>query len=174
MSMRTFYRSFSTTLALASKSISNRVIIPPSSPFNGPVQKSEYKQLPLDSDFIEKSYNELEQFSTDFLQKHLKKSYSDFENHPDQLVFELEKYIELHVIPRHSVSSGQMVNTGNRVLPMVYCKSMSDKLVIERFLDFCNGVKLTLRLNGGHTCIFDILLQGKAAFDQFEKRNASN
>lgn len=174
MFTRNFIRHFSATIPRCSKSVSSRVIIPPPSHFGGAKEisireKTEYKQLPDDSNYIEKFYNELEQFSQDFLQKQLNKSYSDFDNDPDELVFELEKYIELQIIPRHSVLTEQPNKSAGSAVSTVYCKTMSDKLVIERFLDFCKGVKLTLRLNGGHSFIFDVLLQSKAVFDQFQR-----
>ncbi|SCU84033.1 LAMI_0C05908g1_1 [Lachancea mirantina] len=171
-------RGLSSTARLTSKSVSGRIIVPPATHFtqqtdSTPISslKGEYKQLPEDSNYIEKFYNELERFSTDVLHGQLKKTYTDFDDNPDDLVFELEKYIELQVIPQHSSYVEKTADfSASRPLSTIHCKSVGDKLAIDRFLDFCSGVKLTLRLNGGHSFIFDVLLQAKSSFDEFEKK----
>ncbi|KAG0655328.1 hypothetical protein C6P44_000383 [Monosporozyma unispora] len=128
--------------------------------------RHEYKQLPEDSNYIENFYSELEQFEKEYLQSVLKKSYNSFENDPDELVFQLEKYVELHVLPKYSSQ-----NPSNYFIPQlkVYCGGLSDKVIVERYLEFINAVRLTLRLNGGHSFIFDVLLKAKNVFDQLEK-----
>lgn len=159
-----------------SKEVSSRILVPPASHFrnsrlgdssfrmrrdddnkgsNADVTSSEYKQLPEDSNYIEAYYNELQLFLDDHLKKQLGKTYVDFENDPDELIFQLKKYIELCVLPRYDPNKP------------------SGKLIIERFLAFEQGVMLTLRLNGGHTFIFDVMLQAKSVFDKLdsEKRN---
>ncbi|CAR22126.1 Fmp23p [Lachancea thermotolerans CBS 6340] len=172
-SRRLSSRFLCTSARLGSQAVSNRVIVPPASHFqqrtaaSAKLAKKEYRQLPENCGYIENFYNELEQFSNDFLTSQLNKSYSDFDDCPEDLVFEIDKYIETRIIPRHSVSSAAKQDARGARPPIV-CETVSDKLVIERFLDFSNGVKLTLRMNGGYTFIFDVMLQGKAAFDQFE------
>lgn len=154
-----------------SKITSQRVIIPPRSHFkqaslNSSTPRHEYKQLPEDSNFIENFYSELEQFEKEYLRAVLKKTYYSFENDPDELIFQLEKYVELHVVPKHSSTT-----QSNYFIPQVniYCNGMSDKVIVERYLEFINAVRLTLRLNGGHSFIFDVLLKAKNIFDQLEK-----
>ncbi|KAG0673462.1 hypothetical protein C6P41_004416 [Kluyveromyces marxianus] len=175
-----FTRAFRTFAPVSSKSVSNRIIIPPVTQVNygQPSLKalqSEYKQLPDNSNFIEKYYNELQTFRDEFLVPHLNKQYTDFEENPDDLVFEIEKYIECQVIPKHSVytQKSDLMAQGEQ-LPMVYCDTVGDKMIIERFLDFCRGVRHTLRLNGGHSVIFDIMLQSNSVFEDFERRRASS
>ncbi|KAL3228957.1 hypothetical protein RNJ44_02044 [Nakaseomyces bracarensis] len=156
-----------------SKEVSSRILVPPASHLRnsriggteirdndidrkGNRITHEYRQLPEDSNYIEAYYNELQLFLDDYLKKELGKTYVDFEKEPAELVFQLEKYIELRVVPRY-----------NHNKP-------SEKVVIDRFLAFSNGVKLTLRLNGGHTFIFDVMLQAKRVFDKLDaKKNKS-
>lgn len=168
-------RSFHSITRINSRAVSNRIIIPPKNHYSIGQQslkalKSEYKQLPENANYIEKFYHELEIFHDEFLVPKLNKHYTDFEENPDDLVFELEKFIELHVIPRHSVSTDTSDLMANGInLPMVYCETVRDKLVIERFLDFCRSVRNTLRMNGGHSFIFDVMLQSNSVFQDFEK-----
>ncbi|QLG71835.1 hypothetical protein HG535_0C01840 [Zygotorulaspora mrakii] len=172
-------RSFSTARITLSRAASHRVLIPPTSHFNNSASHSiatniprhEYKQLPENSNYIEKFYDELRLFSTEFLAKQLNKSYTDFENDPDELVFQVEKFIELQIIPKHSE-----LRESSTVSPMqsVECKTLSDQIVIQRYLDFARGVKKTLMFNGGHTFIFDAMLQAKEVFDSFQTQKAMN
>lgn len=166
-------RYLSVNSAKFSKIISQRVIIPPRSHFkqaslNASTPRHEYKQLPEDSNFIENFYSELEQFEKEYLRAVLKKTYYSFENDPDELIFQLEKYVELHIVPKHSLTT-----PSNYFIPQVkiYCNGLSDKVIVERYLEFINAVRMTLRLNGGHSFIFDILLKAKNIFDQLEKGN---
>lgn len=165
-------RSFSTARGAFSKATSHRVIIPPSSHFIGKsssissnIPRHEYRQLPEESNYIEKFYEELNIFSKELLKKELNKSYADFENDPEELIFQIEKFIELQIIPKHSEFKEIAKSTP---LQLVECKSYDDKLAIQRFLDFARGVKKTLMFNGGHTFIFDIMLQAKDVFDNFQ------
>ncbi|KAI8397064.1 Found in mitochondrial proteome [Nakaseomyces glabratus] len=145
-----------------SKEVSSKIIIPPAGHFGeelnyagavvtkkSNIPMHEYRQLPDDSNYIEKYYAELDVF-LQYLQTQLHKSYVDFENDPDELVFQLEKYIELQVRSNYDANKA------------------GEKLVIDRFVAFCEGVKLTLWLNGGHCFIFDVLLQTKREFDKLE------
>ncbi|QLQ80412.1 hypothetical protein HG537_0D04130 [Torulaspora globosa] len=169
-----FIRKFRSVAIPLSKTVSNRVIIPPASHFGNvgnlaiKIPRHEYKQLPDDSNYIEKFYDELEVFSKDVLEKRLNKTYTDFEDDPEELQFQIEQYIELEIIPRYSVyeSSG---TSDDRSIKLVQCRTIRDKIVVERFLDFAKSVRLTLMLNGGHTFIFDILLQAKKTFDAMQK-----
>lgn len=97
-------RYFFSAQPILSKEVSRRVIVAPASHFrtSSPKPKSnipihEYKQLPEDSNYIEKHYRELQIFLNEFLMKKLNKTYADFEGNPDELVFQLEKFIELEV-----------------------------------------------------------------------------
>lgn len=170
--LRLNFRRLTTTSRSLSKAVSNRIIIPPASHFptaNSPatrIPRHEYKQLPEDSNYIENFYDELETFSDEILLKQLNKTYADFDDEPEELLFQLEKYIELQVIPKHSDSQASDI-----VGPIksIECRNLSDKIIIERFLDFARGVKMTLLLNGGHTFIFDVLLQAKHVFDKMQK-----
>lgn len=171
--LKQFIRRFRSTAVPLSKTVSSRIIIPPASHFGNAgnlatkIPRHEYKQLPDDSNFIEDFYDELEIFSRDVLGKRLNKTYTDFEDEPEELQFQIEQYIELEVIPRHAVydSSGKSDDSPTR---LVQCRTLRDKIVIERFLDFAKNVRLTLMRNGGHTFIFDILLQAKKAFDAMQ------
>ena len=173
--MLKFSRTFTTFSRLSSRAVSNRVIIPPKAltDLGQPTLKSlrsEYKQLPENSNFIYKFYTELQKFHDEFLVPRLNKHYTDFDENPDDLVFELEKYIELHIIPSHSVRTQKSDLMAQGInLPMVYCETLGDKMVIERFIEFCRSVRYTLRLNGGHSFIFDIMLQSNSVFQDFEK-----
>lgn len=162
-------KHFSTIKPILSKEVSRRVIVAPASHFksSNPNVKSnipihEYKQLPEDSNYIEKHYQELQIFLNEFLIKKLNKTYADFEGDPDELVFQLEKFIELEVTPKytgHSVSDGREGRF----------KSIGDRIVVDRYLDFVKDVRLTLLLNGGHSFIFDVMLQAKEVFDKMQK-----
>ncbi|QLL32155.1 hypothetical protein HG536_0C03240 [Torulaspora globosa] len=171
--LKLFIRRFRSAAVPLSRTVSSRIIIPPASHFGNignlaiKIPRHEYKQLPDDSNYIEKFYDELEIFSRDVLGKRLNKTYTDFEDEPEELQFQIEQYIELEIIPRHSdyESSGK---SGDRPARFVQCRTLRDKIVIERFLDFARSVRLTLMLNGGHTFIFDILLQAKKTFDAMQ------
>lgn len=162
-------RHFSNIKPVLSKEVSRRVIVAPASHFktSSPNVKSnipihEYKQLPEDSNYIEKHYKELQVFLNEFLIKKLNKTYADFEGDPDELVFQLEKFIELEVTPRytnHSAPDGCEERF----------KSIGDRIVVDRYLDFVKEVRLTLLLNGGHSFIFDVMLQAKEVFDKMQK-----
>lgn len=169
-------RTICTTRVTQSKTVSSRIIVPPASHFNnqGPqfnrIPREKYKQLPDDSNYIEKFYEELQLFSQNFLEKQLHKKYTDFEECPEELVFQLDQFIELQIIPKHSQPVKETGDT-HAAFPLrsIQCASISDKIIIERYLDFAKGVKQTLLLNGGHTFIFDVLLQAKSVFDNMEK-----
>lgn len=176
--LRLVTRKFTSAAVPLSKTVSNRIIIPPASHFGNvgnpaiKIPRHEYRQLPDDSDYIEKFYDELEIFSKDVLDKRLNKTYTDFEDEPEELQFQLEKYIELEVIPKHSdYENARQDNDG--FMKHVQCRTLRDKIVIERFLDFARGVRLTLMLNGGHTFIFDVLLQAKKTFDAMQETRAT-
>lgn len=165
----------STNLRNYSRPVSKRVIIPPASHFKQhsigiQTPRHDQKQLPEDSNYIEKFYNELGQFKKQYLKQILNKSYSSFENDPDELIFQLEKYIELSIIPKYTLSSKSFFHIQKINL---YCISLSDKIVVERYLEFINAIRLTLRLNGGHSFIFDTLLEAKRVFNQMEKNKYS-
>lgn len=169
-------RSLSTTRIPLSKTVSGRIIVPPATHFNnqGPkfnkIPRHEYKQLPEDSNYIEKFYDELQVFSHEFLEKQLSKKYTDFEDCPEELVFQLEQFIELQIIPKRSEPANETGDTRPGFpVRSIQCRNIGDKIIIERYLDFSKGVKLTLMLNGGHTFIFDILLQAKSAFDNMQR-----
>lgn len=174
--IRLCFRRISTTGIALSKTTSTRIIIPPASHFKNQnklssrIPKHEYNQLPEDSNYIEKFYDELEMFSSEILEKQLKKSYTDFDNDPDELVFQVEKYIELQVIPKHSeYKDTSLPNAESHQVQSIKCRTLSDKIIIERFLDFARSVRLTLMLNGGHSFIFDVMLQAKSVFDDMHK-----
>lgn len=174
-------RSLSTTRVPLSKTVSGRTIVPPATHFNnqGPrfnrIPRHEYKQLPEDSNYIEKFYDELLIFSQEFLEKQLHKKYTDFEECPEELVFQLEQFIELQIIPRYSEPSNELGDTQPAFpLRSIQCRNIGDKIIIERYLEFSKGVKLTLMLNGGHTFIFDVLLQAKSVFDNMQKDKGKN
>lgn len=166
-----------TTVPKATQIVSQRVIIPPVTHFkqnciSKPIPRDDYKQLPDDSNFIENYYTELELFQRDYLQKELKKTYNSFENDPDELIFQLEKFVELHILPQYSIFNNKTLVPSNKFyIPRanVYCNYLGDKITVERYLDFIHAVRLTLRLNGGHPFIFSVLLKAKAVFDQLER-----
>ncbi|CAI4055310.1 Fmp23p SKDI_02G1500 [Saccharomyces kudriavzevii IFO 1802] len=162
-------RHFFTIRPALSKEVSRRVIVAPASHFKTSTQNTksnipinEYKQLPEDSNYIEKHYKELQVFLNEFLVKKLNKTYADFEGDPDELVFQLEKFIELEVTPKYIDFSASDHHKGK-------FKSIRDRIVVDRYLDFVKDVRLTLLLNGGHSFIFDVMLQAKEVFDKMQK-----
>ncbi|CCK72176.1 Fmp23p KNAG_0J00940 [Huiozyma naganishii CBS 8797] len=179
---RSFLRCFHSGFAPRSSAVSRRVIIPPQdhfdkSRFKGSIVQHEYRQIPDDSNYIEKFYHELAVFNKVCLENELHKSYSDFEDNPSELVFQVEKFVELQIVPRHStVRDPNTKDTSGYHIPSlnVYCQHLSDKLVIERYVEFIKAVSLTLRLNGGHTFIFDILLTAKSVYDRLESDKLSS
>lgn len=115
-------------------------------------KQTEYKQLPDDSQYIEKFYSELKAF-----QREIRENddipfinFTDFQKDPNALIYYLEKFIQTKVYNDFSSDT------------------MDGILVIKRYNEFLNNVKITLVLNGGHTHIFDILLQNKKLFDSFD------
>ncbi|CCF57052.1 hypothetical protein KAFR_0C00570 [Kazachstania africana CBS 2517] len=171
--LRGSFRRFSLSVPIHSKTISKRVIIPPTTHLksdstgsaSGKIGIDEFKQLPEDSDYIENFYNELEDFSEEYLKKHTKKSFADFEGEPDDLVFQVQKYVELQIVPKYTVEAGDQSR--------IY-RSIGDKLLVERYIEFIKAMKLTLRLNGGHTFIFDLILQSHAVFNEWESNKYRN
>ncbi|EJS44824.1 fmp23p [Saccharomyces arboricola H-6] len=162
-------RHFFNAKPIFSKEVSRRVIVAPASHFKNSntdgksiIPIHEYKQLPEDSNYIEKHYKELQIFLNEFLIKKLNKTYADFEGNPDELVFQLEKFIELEVTPKCTDHS--TLNDRERKF-----KSVGDRIVVDRYLDFVKDVRLTLLLNGGHSFIFDVMLQAKDVFDKMQK-----
>ncbi|CAI4059682.1 hypothetical protein SUVZ_04G2590 [Saccharomyces uvarum] len=163
-------RYFFNAKPILSKEVSRRVIVAPASHFraSSPKPKSnipihEYKQLPEDSNYIEKHYMELQIFLNEFLMKKLNKTYADFEGNPDELVFQLEKFIELEVTLKCTDHTTSDRRKGE-------FKSIGDRIVVDRYLDFVKDVRLTLLLNGGHSFIFDVMLQAKEVFDKMQKQ----
>lgn len=118
-------------------------------------EQTEYRQLPDDSQYIEKFYNELNAFHEELSTGNEipQRSFTEFEQDPNALVAALEKFIQGKVLPRY----GGKRDGGSRV-------------VVQRYGAFLTSVKTTLVLNGGHPFIFDVLLQNKRLFDGFEKR----
>ncbi|CAI4037286.1 hypothetical protein SMKI_02G1540 [Saccharomyces mikatae IFO 1815] len=162
-------RHFSAIKPISSKEVSRRIIVAPASHFKIPSKNlktnipiHEYKQLPDDSNYIEKHYKELQIFLNEFLIKKLNKTYADFEGDPDELVFQLEKYIELEVTPKYTNNFKSDSCEGR-------FKSVGDRIVVDRYLDFVKDVRLTLLLNGGHAFIFDVMLQAKEVFDKMQE-----
>lgn len=134
----------------------SRVILPKQ---NFIKEQTEYKQLPDDSMYIEKFYRELSQFQKEIqTNDNIKESnFSDFENDPNELIHQLELFVEGKIKPQYLID----VSTGG--------DNVEKKVEMERFDEFVRNVKITMILNGGHPMIFDILLQSKAHFDGFDK-----
>lgn len=136
--------------------VSNRVILPKPKYIK---EQTEYKQLPDDSMYIEKFYDELDLFKKEIESNETiaGTTFTDFEKDPNELLHQLEMFIEGKVKAKY---------------PKGVLKGV---IRTDRFDEFFKNVKLTLRLNGGHPMIFDILLQSKAHFDGFDpkKKKAS-
>lgn len=117
-------------------------------------EQTEYRQLPDDSQYIEKFYNELSTFHDELKgNKGIpQSSFSEFEDNPNALIATLEDFIQDKIL---SVYGGR-VDSGAKV-------------VIQRYGEFLHNVKTTLILNGGHPFIFDVLIQNKQLFDGFDK-----
>ncbi|CCH43333.1 Histidinol-phosphate aminotransferase [Wickerhamomyces ciferrii] len=145
------FNQFSTSSYRSASAVSERFIVPKGK--NKIIkEQTEYRQLPDDSQYIEKFYEELDLFQKEIVNNSsIKgKNFSDFEDDPNELIIQLELFIEGKIKPQVSF----------------------DKLArakYERFDEFLRNVKITLVLNGGHPMIFDILLQSKQHFDGFDK-----
>ncbi|KAH3674451.1 hypothetical protein WICMUC_003288 [Wickerhamomyces mucosus] len=126
------------------------VVITPSK--NYIKRQTEYKQLPDDSQYIEKFYKELKSFQDEI--KNNEKipfiNFTDFEKDPNALIHYLEQFIQTNIYNKYSIDDPNEV------------------YVIKQYKEFLNNVKITLTLNGGHPHIFDILIQNKRIFDTFD------
>lgn len=133
--------------------LTNNVFIKPHKPLI--VEQTEYKQLPDDSQYIEKYYHELAALQSEIVNnKAIRcKNFSEFETDPNYLIEVLENFINEKILHRYKDDN-----------------SLGSQLVIERYLQFLENVKITLLLNGGHSFVFDILLQNKKLFDKFDDK----
>ncbi|KAH3681358.1 hypothetical protein WICPIJ_007711 [Wickerhamomyces pijperi] len=149
--------------------ISNNIDVPPFSSHqaqpNQPITpQTEYKQLPDDSQYIDKYYPQLLEFF-----KELKintripyECYSDFENDPEALIHYLERYIDEKKTSKVSLR----MNQGS----VKEIKSVNSSSDVKKLSSFLENVKITLRLNGGHTHVFDSLIQSQKFFKEFETK----
>lgn len=131
--------------------ISNGVILPKPKYIK---EQTEYRQLPDDSMYIEKFYDELYLFKEEIETNDTieESTFTDFEKDPNEMLHQLELFIEGKV--KGGSSKGVL----------------SSAIKNQRFDEFLRNVKITLRLNGGHPMIFDILLQSKSHFDGFNPK----
>jgi hypothetical protein len=141
-------RSLARTYASASKA---RFVVPARQLIK---EQAEYRQLPDDSQYIEKFYNELSAFDREIKDNTEipQTSFSEFEEDPNALVATLEQFIQNKVLKPYSGRA-----------------DLGSRAVIQRYGEFLTSVKTTLVLNGGHPFIFDVLLQNKQLFDGFDK-----
>ncbi|KAH3669277.1 hypothetical protein OGAPHI_001398 [Ogataea philodendri] len=118
---------------------------------NNMLQGSEYKQLPDDSQFIEKHYDELKQY-----RERLAKPFGEFPS-VSELFMELSKMRpEFGSHDTRPIADSEVLGNTNR-------------LAVVAFDRFINDLAITLRLNGGHLFTLDLLLHNKELFDNFEK-----
>lgn len=164
-------RCLNSKQAILTQQVSQRIIIPPEfNSFNKiPNFKESYIQFSDEISSIEKYYNELEQFKDNYLLKKMGKTYSSFNDNPNELIFKLDEFVELQIVSQYSKPRKDFKYKYHIPSINVYCCSLSDKLLIERYLDFNVALKSTLLLNGNDTTIFDILINAKAVLDNFEK-----
>ncbi|ODV95165.1 hypothetical protein PACTADRAFT_49911 [Pachysolen tannophilus NRRL Y-2460] len=123
--------------------------------------EDNYKQLPEDSAFIEQHYDELKKFKEFLINTSNKKNVTYFKDFSSsELLEKLDKFIDNCIKPDHELlkqgkKSDKDMDGGEREL--------------EFFQKFKYNLKITLRMNGGHTFILDVLMQNKEAFDNFDK-----
>ncbi|OUM51529.1 hypothetical protein BVG19_g632 [[Candida] boidinii] len=124
-----------------------------------------YTQLPDDSQFIEKHYNELKYYRDLF-----GKPFQSF-NNATELFLELSKYRPEPI----QLSNNNNNNNNNNNKPAK--KNYRDvdlpdynELPLVKYDKFIRDLKITLKLNGGHLFILDLLLQNKEIFDGFENK----
>lgn len=167
-----FRRCINTKQTNLTQQVSQRIIIPAQANCYKKTPNTEKKFVEFSEEInsIEKYYNELEQFRVNHLLKKMGRNYSNFSDNPNELIFELDEFIELEIIARYSRPTKDEKFKHHIPSINVYCSSLSDKLLIERYLEFDIALKSVLSLNGSDTTIFDILLNAKAVFDKFERR----
>ncbi|GME98091.1 unnamed protein product [Ambrosiozyma monospora] len=112
----------------------------------------EYKQLPEDSQFIEKHYDELILYKKLMLDSittnEHEKDKEQIDKEHGYIIFESASNLFFHL-----------------------SKLKPDKLGEEllKYDKFVRDLTITLKLNGGHLFILDLLIQNKQMFDDFEK-----
>ncbi|GMG60202.1 unnamed protein product [Ambrosiozyma monospora] len=119
----------------------------------------EYKQLPEDSQFIEKHYDELIFYKDIMLE-------SMTTNGKEKEKFDKD----------HNHDHGYMVFESASNLFLHLSKLKPETLGVEliKYDKFVRDLTITLKLNGGHLFILDLLIQNKQMFDDFEKDKIKN
>lgn len=120
-----------------------------------------YTQLPDDSQFIEKHYNELKYYRDLF-----GKPFQSF-NNATELFLELSKYR-----PNPNKLSNKLTGKISKKIKNYTDIDLPDynELPLVKYDKFIRDLKITLKLNGGHLFILDLLLQNKEIFDSFENK----
>lgn len=137
--------------------------------------KSEYKQLPDDSQFIEQHYEDLKYWRAKL---HVAR-FQDFSK-PSTL---LEKLINLRPAP---TKEDKEFDTLQNYLDSYNLQEGMGKGIVlvkddskintprARFNRFFTNLKITLHMNGGHLFALDLLIQNHECFESFENKNHSS
>ena len=131
-----------------------------------PILTAEYKQLPDDSQFIDKHYDELVKYRD--LICGVGGQFGEISGVPE-LFLRLSK-----VHPKHVVSSAdapEQMETQPEAIkgPAKEMKDTFLKMQIDQFDQFVIDLMNALRLNGGHLFVLDLLIYNKQVFDHCER-----
>lgn len=131
-----------------------------------PILTSEYKQLPDDSQFIDKHYNELIKYRD--LICGVGGQFGEISDVP-------ELFLRLSKVHPRQISSAASEATQNDAIKGS-AKEMKDtflQMQVEQFDQFVIDLMNTLKLNGGHLFVLDLLIYNKQVFDHCEKTHHS-
>lgn len=115
---------------------------------NNNIFTKEYKQLPDDSQFIEKHYKNLTHYKELIVGKN--NDFADLK-YVSKLFLKLSKF------------KPEKLNVG-----LGGIEEELFSMQLDQFNQFICDLMITLRLNGGHLFVLDILLKNKQIFDKFE------
>lgn len=133
---------------------------------DNPILTKEYKQLPDDSQFIDKHYDELIKYRD--LICGVGGQFSQIETVPE-LFLRLSKVHPMNINNIHEQNNDNLVKHKAS-------KEMKDifmQIQVERFDQLVVDLMNTLKLNGGHLFVLDLLIYNKQVFEHCEKVNHS-
>lgn len=131
-----------------------------------PILTKEYKQLPDDSQFIDKHYDELIKYRD--LICGVGGQFSQIETVPE-LFLKLSKVHPMNINNIHNQNNNnQPENKTSKEMKDIFMQ-----IQVERFDQLIVDLMNTLKLNGGHLFILDLLIYNKQVFEHCEKVNHS-
>ncbi|KAG0684631.1 hypothetical protein C6P40_001629 [Pichia californica] len=133
-----------------------------------PILTKEYKQLPDDSQFIDKHYNDLIKYRD--LICGVGGQFSEIPSACELFL----RLSEVHPRRISQIESNNNTSANTSTISASTTTKIIDqllKLQIERFDQLVIDLMNTLKLNGGHLFVLDLLIYNKQVFDHIEHTN---